>query len=365
MLFKLNLTLTLNSTLYSLRAYFATLVANLGTLNTTGMSYIRNLLIVLLIDTMLIDDEPLWEPLEWTLTQTWVLFILLFSWIAEVLITGKYGSFTGRDKRVYQGLFKAYWLLLGWFAFNVLLTIVLLATPFYFETNYSVSAIVSWWNWYNKIFFCRLTALYFIIAVIFTVMSLGLKWISWRKLLTLSLAVLFILSYLFYTQFIITFFAYFTDEVLYKKTGWSDYNGLSHGPLKWGWGSAARDHFSYHQTPTAFWNKNDNVYSSAMFLCNIFIVFVLFLTTFQWLLVVRRIYAGKEISFTFLTYGISTVKQFFYSLFCLFPLALISFFYQYLRTSGEFFWYDKVTLIFDNYWNTLSDYPAFVLSFFS
>jgi len=99
------------------------------------------------IDGLLIDDEPLWEPLEWSLVQSWLLFIVLFSWLIETLISSHYGSFTGRDKRVYNGLFKTYWLVEFLFMFTLLITAIFIWTPFYFELTYKVSNIVSWWSW--------------------------------------------------------------------------------------------------------------------------------------------------------------------------------------------------------------------------
>ena len=35
-----------------------------------GFFYIRGLIIIFFIDGCLTDDEPLWEPLEWSLVQT-------------------------------------------------------------------------------------------------------------------------------------------------------------------------------------------------------------------------------------------------------------------------------------------------------
>ena len=47
--------------------------------------YLRGLLVIVLIDSLIIDDEPLWEPIEWSLVQTWILFIFVFTWAAEVI----------------------------------------------------------------------------------------------------------------------------------------------------------------------------------------------------------------------------------------------------------------------------------------
>ena len=43
-----------------------------------GWYYLQGLVFVMFIDACLTDDEPLWEPIEWSLVQTWILFIFLF-----------------------------------------------------------------------------------------------------------------------------------------------------------------------------------------------------------------------------------------------------------------------------------------------
>jgi hypothetical protein len=35
-----------------------------------GFYYIRGFVFILFIDACLTDDEPLWEPIEWSLVQT-------------------------------------------------------------------------------------------------------------------------------------------------------------------------------------------------------------------------------------------------------------------------------------------------------
>jgi hypothetical protein len=74
-----------------------------------GFLYLRTLVIIFFVDATFTDDEPLWEPIEWSLVMTWILFIFIFAWIAENLITSRYGSYTGRDKRVWLGWFKTFW----------------------------------------------------------------------------------------------------------------------------------------------------------------------------------------------------------------------------------------------------------------
>lgn len=65
-------------------------------------------IIIFVCDSFLVDDEPLLEPIEWSVWQTALMFIFLFAWVAEVSISSRFGSFTGRDKRVWTALFKAY-----------------------------------------------------------------------------------------------------------------------------------------------------------------------------------------------------------------------------------------------------------------
>jgi hypothetical protein len=43
-----------------------------------GYYYIQGCMTILLIDACLVDDEPLWEPLEWSMVQTWILVIFIF-----------------------------------------------------------------------------------------------------------------------------------------------------------------------------------------------------------------------------------------------------------------------------------------------
>ena len=74
-----------------------------------GLVFVVYLLIIFYVDALLTDDEPIWEPTEWSLLQSWLMFIFLFSWIAENLITSRYGSYTGRDKRVWFAWYKTFW----------------------------------------------------------------------------------------------------------------------------------------------------------------------------------------------------------------------------------------------------------------
>lgn len=118
-----------------------------------GFSYLQGFLFLLLTDACLTDDEPLWEPVEWSLVQSWILFIFCFAWIAENLIVSRYGSYTGRDKRVWMAWYKTFWLIEGYYAVNYGIVCLFIIVPFYFELNYSVSFVYSWWHWYSRVFF--------------------------------------------------------------------------------------------------------------------------------------------------------------------------------------------------------------------
>ena len=115
--------------------------------------YIQGFIFVLFIDACLTDDEPLWEPIEWSLVQTWILFIFSFAWIAENLIVSRYGSYTGRDKRVWMSWYKTFWLIEGYYIINYAVAAIFVIVPFYFETNYNLSFVYSWWHWYSRVFF--------------------------------------------------------------------------------------------------------------------------------------------------------------------------------------------------------------------
>lgn len=307
-------------------------------INTLSIVYIKNLCIILIIDCCLVDDEPLWEPLEWTMVQNWLLFFFIFSWISETIITSNYGSFTGRDKRVYNGLFKWFWWMEIWFNFNMFLTCVFIIVPFYFELTYNVSYIITWWSWYNRFFFFKFITIWLIIDLFFNIIVYSLKWLNWKKLFILCNVITFILFYLLFTQFILTYFAYFTDILWYKKTNWCDFNKLSQGPQKWGWGDTTRDHFYYHKTTSNFWFKNDSLYASALFFINMINFLLLLLTILQWLLLIRQLYTIKTVSYTFLIYGFSTLNMYFVNVMLLFSYIILTLIYQLIRTSYDFLW---------------------------
>jgi len=292
--------------LYELRLYWTLLLRQT---NSYGFIYIKCLIIVFFIDALLTDDEPLWEPVEWSLIQYWLIFIFMFSWIAENLITSRYGSYTGRDKRVWFAWYKTFWLLEGFYAISLGGAALFVIVPFYHEVNYVTPFIMSWWDWYSRTFFLKFIALYTVILLLANYMQLTIAQNHWKKSLFIIILINIFLAYLMYTQFIITFFAYFTDPNWYAQTRLVDYVQLSHEPHKWSWGSSKRDHFSYHNSKTVFWFKNDGPFAGAMLFFNILLFLTLFAMHIFWLTLTRRVYATSEVTFTYTSGCVSALRQ--------------------------------------------------------
>lgn len=327
-----------------------------------GFYHLRALLFILFIDACLTDDEPLWEPVEWSLVQTWILFIFTFAWIAENLIVSRYGSYTGRDKRVWFSWYKTFYLIEIYYAFNYGVATLFVIVPFYFETNYSLSFVFSWWHWFSRVFFFKLVSIFTVMLLISYVFQLSIRWLDWKKGLFMVLLVNIFLSYLIYTHFIMLFFGYFTDPVWYQKTRPVDYIQLSHEPSRWGWGPAKKDHFTYHNVKTVFWFKNDGPFASSFLLFHQFFFLSLFALYIYWISLFRRIYSTKEIPLTYSTYCVSALKQFFYAFFLLYAFVLASYIFNYQRFPIEFLWTLDDHSWLSNLVSILSDYPSLVYS---
>lgn len=324
-----------------------------------GFFYIRGLFIIFFVDACVTDDEPLWEPIEWSLVQTWLLFIFIFAWIAENLITSRYGSYTGRDKRVWFAWYKSFWLVELCYAISYGLTCFFVITPFYFELTYSVSFIFSWWNWYTRVFFFKFISVFSIIVLIAHLLQLNIRWLNWKKLTLFILLINFFIAYLLYTHFIMAFFGYFTDPLWYQKTRFVDYIQLSHEPLKWGWGPAKRDHYTYHKVTTVFWFKNDGPFAGAFLIMHILFFFTIFFLYLYWITLLRRVYTTKEITYTFTVFCISSLKQFYYFFFLLYLFIFMSFIICYWRFPIEFLWLINSNSWFINFILILKDYFFF------
>lgn len=256
--------------------------------------YIQGFVFVLFIDACLTDDEPLWEPIEWSLVQTWILFIFTFAWIAENLIVSRYGSYTGRDKRVWMSWYKTFWLIEGYYVINYAVAAIFVIVPFYFETNYNLSFVYSWWHWYSRVFFFKFISILTLVILISYYLQITVRWLNYKKGLFLVLLINIFLSYLIYTQFIITFLGFFTDPVWYQKTRPIDYIQLSHEPARWGWGSAKKDHFTYHGVKTVFWFKNDGPFAAAMIFFQTFLFVCIFFLYIYWITLFRRTWSNTK-----------------------------------------------------------------------
>lgn len=329
-----------------------------------GFFYIQGFAFILFIDACLTDDEPLWEPIEWSLVQTWILFIFSFAWIAENLIVSRYGSYTGRDKRVWMSWYKTFWLIEGYYVINYGVACVFVIVPFYFETNYNLSFVYSWWHWYSRVFFFKFISTFTIILFISYYLQMSVRWLNWKKGLMLILLVNIFLSYLIYTQFIMTFFGYFTDPVWYQKTRPVDYIQLSHEPARWGWGSAKKDHFTYHNVKTVFWFKNDGPFAASFLFFQTFLFVCIFMLYIYWITLFRRVYSMKEIPLTYTTYCVSSLKQFFYFFLMFYIMIFLSYIFNYSRFPIEFLWTLDTQSWSHNFINILRDYPTFLLSIF-
>lgn len=329
-----------------------------------GFDYIKGLFIIFIIDSSITDDEPLWEPLEWSLFQTWIFFIFIFAWIAENLISSRYGSYTGRDKRVWAAWFKTFWLLELLFSLSYGTAAIFVIVPFYYELTYSVSFVFSWWNWYNRIFFFKFISVYSLSLLIAFFLQINNRWYNWKKSFFFIILINFFIAYLFYTNFIMTFFGYFTDPIWYQKTRFVDLIQLSHEPLKWGWGPAKRDHFSYHKVSTVFWFKNDGPFAGAFLMIHLFFFLSIFFLYLFWLTLLRKTYFTKEVTYTFLTYCVAALKQFFYFFFLFFALVIFSYFVNYLRFPMEFLWIINANSWFINFFFIIYDYLWFLISLF-
>ena len=329
-----------------------------------GFLYIRGLFVIFFVDACLTDDEPIWEPVEWSLIQSWILFIFAFGWIAENLISSRYGSYTGRDKRVWFSWYKMFWVVICLYILSLGAAALFVMTPFYHEISSLLPMSVSWWDWYTRIFFAKFIQIYTIALLIAIYLQVNNRVFNWKKSFLLIVTINLFLLYLIYTHFFMSFFMYLTDPNWYSKTRLVDYVQLSHEPNKWSWGSAKRDHFSYHKSSTVFWFKNDGPFASAFLVIHLFFFAALFGMNFFWLTLLRRVYTTQEVSYTFLTYCVSALKQFFYFFLFLYFFVLFSFVISYLKLPIEFFWVINVKGWTWNFGHILLDYPAFLGSLF-
>lgn len=327
-----------------------------------GVKYWRGLLIVFGADALIIDDEPLWEPIEWSMVQSWILFIFLFAWIAENLIVSRYGSYTGRDKRVWFSWYKSFWLINLWYVLTLSAVTFFVITPFYYETNFLMSYTTLWWNWFTRAFFFTCFSILGISNLLVFLIQANLRWFNWKKIFLIVLLITFLFSYLLYVHFFMAFFSYFTNVNWYTSTRMTDYIQLSHEPNKWGWGAKKRDHFSYHKSTTVLWFKNDGPLAAAFMFLQFLFFISLFVTYMYWIVLLRRIYVTQEFSYTYTNYAISSLKQFLYFASLLYLFIFMSYFICYWRFPIEFIWITNSYPWFSTFISIIKAYPSFLLT---
>ena len=103
-------------------------------------------------------------------------------------------------------------------------------------------------------------------------------------------------------------------------------------------------------------------YLSAFLLFNILIFLCLFALYIYWLALFRRVYATKEITFTYTTYCVSGLRQFFYYFLFLYLFVVFSFVVQYWRLPIEYAWILNTLPIAETLTANILAYPSFLIS---
>ncbi len=328
-----------------------------------GIYQIYGFLVILWVDVLLTDDEPLLEPIEWSMVQSWILFIFIFAWIGENLISSRYGSFTGKDKRLWAGWYRTFWLIDIWYAFNYFVTCIICVVPYYTELTYLLPLVNSWWNWYTRVFLFKFSFFLAIILYLSYWIQLNYRWVNWKKILVPVILINLLWGYLLYTQSIILLFGYFTDSDWYHTTKTVDYIQMSHEPFKWGFGSKKfRDNFGNHPSRTVFWFKYDGPFVASFLLFHAFFLVTIFIVYLYWIALFRRIWATREVPLTYTTYCVNNIRHFFYGFLFLYFFVVCSFIVQFLRLPPEYFYALDSLSWFENFLTIIRDYPSFVLS---
>lgn len=346
------------------RGFFSTILIQIRKSKGHGFTFISTMFVVCFIDALITDDEPIFDPVEWSLTQSWILFIFGLAWVAENLISSRYGSYTGRDKRVWTAWYKTYWMLECWYVLSFGIAALFVSTPFYNELSYNLTMVVGWWDWYTRNFFFNFISLYTLILYISYYLQLQLRYIGWKKAIVFITIINIILGYILFSQFIISFFGYFTDPNWYHKSRLTDYIQLSHEPNKWAWGNSKRDHFSYHRSTTVLWFKTDLPMASTFLIFNIFFFFCLFFTYLYWVILLRRVYATQEVSYTYYTFCVSALRQFFYFFLLMYVFIIFTYTITYIRLPVEIFWTLNLNSWFYTAYVFAFTYPKYLLTIF-
>ena len=326
-----------------------------------GSYQIYGFLVVMWFDVLLTDDEPLLEPIEWSMVQSWILFIFMFAWIGENLIASRYGSFTGKDKRLWAGWYKAFWIIECWYVFNYGFTMVVCIIPYYHELVYSLPLVHSWWHWYNRVFFYKFIAFLTLVLALGYWIQINYRWLHWKKVFFAIVLVNILWSYLIFTQSIIFIFGYFTDSMWYQKSYYLNYTRIGMGPWKWQiQATPKRDVLYHHPIKSTFWFKNDGPFGSGALLFHMLFLLTMFFVYIYWVALMRRVWATKEIPLTYTTYCVNTIKHFLYGFFGFYGLVFLSFWVSYLRLPAEFFFNLDSMSWLTNFYYIMRDYPSFL-----
>ena len=113
--------------------------------------------------------------------------------------------------------YKTFWLIEGFYALNYGAASIFVIVPFYFEQNYNVSFIYSWWHWYSRVFFFQFIASYSVILLMGHLLQINLRWINWKKGVIPILLINIFIAYLIYTHFIMVFFWVFYRSSMVSK----------------------------------------------------------------------------------------------------------------------------------------------------
>ena len=295
-----------------------------------------NLCLIFIIDTIISDDEPLFEPIEWSIWQNLLLFILITSWCSEVLISSTYGNYVGRDKRVWAALYKSYWLVQLYIMFSLLALTLFAIVPFYFELQSCTAVWISFWNWYNRVFLWKALSIHFSLLIFAYLIQVNSRWLTYSKTLIIMCFIIILLGILIYVNILVIMFLYFTNPITYNLNLNIDYTQLSNGPNKWGWGAPTKDHFSYHTTPSIFWYKYDFCYASSCMIIQLFFTFSYVLLFVQICIIFRKFYTTKSITYTMLTYYANIIRIYFYYTASIYIFSIVSFFMIMIRNRQDF-----------------------------
>ena len=100
------------------------------------------------------------------------------------------------------------------------------------------------------------------------------------------------------------------------------------------------------------------------FFMNLLFFLSLFSLYIYWVTLTRKVYATQEVTFTFTTYCVSSLKQFFYYFSLIFLYVMLSFMFSYWRLPIEFVWVLNECSWISNFYSILCAYPEFILGLF-